>query len=371
MTKLGYVKRMSADNFRAQHRGGRGIRGMDTIDDDYIEELFMTTSHHYLLFFTNFGRVYRMKAYEIPEAGRTARGTAIINLLQLAPEEKITAVIPIKDYKDADHQYLFMATKNGLVKKTRIQEYANIRKTGLQAITLREDDELIEVKTTNGQKELFLVTKNGMCIRFHEKDVRATGRNSMGVIGMTMTDDDEVVAMQMDTQGSYLLTVSENGLGKLTDIGEFQRQRRGGKGVKCYKITEKTGSVVGAKIVKDDQEIMIINTEGIVIRMMVNDISKLGRIASGVKLIDLNSEKEKVASIAKVRESSSQAGEEKMIHDMEEELQEEKEAGASDFDEAIIRAENARDSEDGDSDEQIEKLIERALSDAGETVDED
>ena len=369
MTRLGYIKRMTIDNFKSQHRGGKGIKGMQTLDEDFIEDLFMTTTHHYIMFFTNKGRAYRIKAYEIPEASRTARGTAIVNILQMLPEERITAVIALREY--ADNRYLFMATKNGLVKKTRIQEYANIRKTGLQAITLREDDELIEVKTTNGQKELFLVTKNGMCIRFHEKDVRATGRNSMGVIGMTMTDDDEVVAMQMDTQGSYLLTVSENGLGKLTDIGEFQRQRRGGKGVKCYKITEKTGSVVGAKIVKDDQEIMIINTEGIVIRMMVNDISKLGRIASGVKLIDLNSEKEKVASIAKVRESSSQAGEEKMIHDMEEELQEEKEAGASDSDEAIIRAEKARDSEDDDSDEQIEKLIERALSDAGETVDED
>ena len=229
MTRLGYIKRMTIDNFKSQHRGGKGIKGMQTLDEDFIEDLFMTTTHHYIMFFTNKGRAYRIKAYEIPEASRTARGTAIVNILQMLPEERITAVIALREY--ADNRYLFMATKNGLVKKTRIQEYANIRKTGLQAITLREDDELIEVKTTNGQKELFLVTKNGMCIRFHEKDVRATGRNSMGVIGMTMTDDDEVVAMQMDTQGSYLLTVSENGLGKLTDIGEFQRQRRGGKGV--------------------------------------------------------------------------------------------------------------------------------------------
>ncbi len=368
MTRLGYIKRMTIDNFKSQHRGGKGIKGMQTLDEDFIEDLFMTTTHHYIMFFTNQGRAYRIKAYEIPEASRTARGTAIVNILQMLPEERITAVIALREY--TDHRYLFMATKNGLVKKTRIQEYANIRKTGLQTITLREDDELIEVKTTNGQKELFLVTKNGMCIRFHEKDVRATGRNSMGVIGMTMTDDDEVVAMQMDTQGSYLLTVSETGLGKLTDIGEFQTQRRGGKGVKCYKLTEKTGSVVGAKIVNDDQEIMIINTEGIVIRTMVNGISKVGRVASGVKLIDLNSEKDKVASIAKVRESSSQAGEEKMIHDMEEELQEEKEAGGANADETVINPVESRAPED-DSEEQIEKLIERALSDAGELTEED
>ena len=233
MTKLGYVKRMSADNFRAQHRGGRGIRGMDTIDDDYIEELFMTTSHHYLLFFTNFGRVYRMKAYEIPEAGRTARGTAIINLLQLAPEEKITAVIPIKDYKDADHQYLFMATKNGIVKKTSLSEYANVRKTGLAAITLRPDDELIEVKFTDDDRDIFLVTKFGQCIRFHETDVRSTGRVSMGVIGINLSDGDEVVGMQLDIQGQYLLIVSEKGLGKRTMTEEFSAQNRGGKGVKC------------------------------------------------------------------------------------------------------------------------------------------
>ncbi len=368
MTRLGYIKRMTIDNFKSQHRGGKGIKGMQTLDEDFIEDLFMTTTHHYIMFFTNQGRAYRIKAYEIPEASRTARGTAIVNILQMLPEERITAVIALREY--TDHRYLFMATKNGLVKKTRIQEYANIRKTGLQTITLREDDELIEVKTTNGQKELFLVTKNGMCIRFHEKDVRATGRNSMGVIGMTMTDDDEVVAMQMDTQGSYLLTVSETGLGKLTDIGEFQTQRRGGKGVKCYKLTEKTGSVVGAKIVNDDQEIMIINTEGIVIRTMVNGISKVGRVASGVKLIDLNSEKDKVASIAKVRESSNQAGEEKMIHDMEEELQEEKEAGGANADETVINPVESRAPED-DSEEQIEKLIERALSDAGELTEED
>ena len=301
MTKLGYVKRMSADNFRAQHRGGRGIRGMDTIDDDYIEELFMTTSHHYLLFFTNFGRVYRMKAYEIPEAGRTARGTAIINLLQLAPEEKITAVIPIKDYKDADHQYLFMATKNGIVKKTSLSEYANVRKTGLAAITLRPDDELIEVKFTDDDRDIFLVTKFGQCIRFHETDVRSTGRVSMGVIGINLSDGDEVVGMQLDIQGQYLLIVSEKGLGKRTMTEEFSAQNRGGKGVKCYKITEKTGNIIGVKAVNEDNEVMIITTEGIIIRMRVSDISVLGRVTSGVKLINL-ADQVTVASITKVKE---------------------------------------------------------------------
>ena len=302
MTKLGYIKRMSADNFRAQHRGGKGIKGMETIDNDYIEELFMTTSHHYLMFFTNTGKVYRIKAYEIPEASRTARGTAIINLLQLAPGEKITAIIPIKEYED--DKYLFMATKNGIAKKTPVKDYANVRKTGLAAITLREDDELIEVKITNDDNDIFLVTKYGQCIRFHEKDVRSTGRTSMGVIGMNLSDGDEVIGMQIDTQGEALLIVSEKGLGKRTMISEFTPQNRGGKGVKCYKITEKTGNIIGMKAVNDEDEIMIITIGGIIIRMHVNDISVLGRITSGVKLIDLD-EDITVASIAKVREEAS------------------------------------------------------------------
>ena len=302
MTKLGYIKRMSADNFRAQHRGGKGIKGMETIDNDYIEELFMTTSHHYLMFFTNTGKVYRIKAYEIPEASRTARGTAIINLLQLAPGEKITAIIPIKEYED--DKYLFMATKNGIAKKTPVKDYANVRKTGLAAITLREDDELIEVKITNDDNDIFLVTKYGQCIRFHEKDVRSTGRTSMGVIGMNLSDGDEVIGMQIDTQGEALLIVSEKGLGKRTMITEFTPQNRGGKGVKCYKITEKTGNIIGMKAVNDEDEIMIITIGGIIIRMHVNDISVLGRITSGVKLIDLD-ENITVASIAKVREEAS------------------------------------------------------------------
>lgn len=302
MTKLGYIKRMSVDNFRAQNRGGKGIKGMDTIDDDYIEELLMTTTHHYLMFFTNTGKVYRMKAYEIPEAGRTARGTAIINLLQLQPGEKITSVISIKEYKD-DH-FLFMATKNGIVKKTPIKDYSNVRKSGLAAINLREEDELIEVKFTDNTKDIILVTKYGQCIRFHETDVRSTGRTSMGVIGMNLSDRDEIVGMQMNTQGEYLLIVSEKGLGKCTRMEEFTSQNRGGKGVKCYKITEKTGNIIGVKAVNQDNEIMMITTEGIIIRMKVDGISVLGRVTSGVKLMNLSDEIT-VASIAKVREDKS------------------------------------------------------------------
>jgi DNA gyrase subunit A len=322
MTRLGYIKRMTVDNFKSQHRGGKGIKGMQTIEEDFIEDLLMTTNHHYIMFFTNKGRVYRLKAYEIPEAGRTARGTAIVNLLQLLPEERITAIIPLKEYKD--HRFLFMATKNGIVKKTPIREYENIRKSGLQAINLREDDELIEVKSTNNQKDLFLITKNGMCIRFNERDVRPTGRTSMGVIGMTLTGEDQVVGMQMHTQGQYLLIVSENGMGKRTDIEEFSVQRRGGKGVKCYKITEKTGDVIGVKAVNDDDEVMLITTEGIIIRLMVSDISDLGRITSGVRLMSIDSETDiKVASFAKVRESNTITSEEELIKNLEKELDEE------------------------------------------------
>ena len=303
MTKLGYIKRMSHDTFKAQNRGGKGIKGMQTLDEDYVEELFMTHSHHYIMFFTNTGRVYRMKAYEIPEASRTSRGTAIINLLQLQPGEKITAVIPIDEYREGE--YLFMATKKGLVKKTPIREYMNVRKTGLAAITLREEDELIEVKYTDDDKDIILVTKYGQCIRFNEKDVRSTGRTSMGVRGMNLTDRDEVIGMQLDSQGTHLLIASEKGMGKRTAMEEFTPQNRGGKGVKCYKITEKTGNVVGVKAVDEDDEIMIINTEGIVIRMKCDGISVLGRITSGVKLINLE-DKITVASIAKVRKGDEE-----------------------------------------------------------------
>ncbi len=299
-TNLGYIKRMTPDNFKSQHRGGKGIKGMQTIEEDYIRDLFMTTSHHYLTFFTNKGRAYRLKAYEIPEASRTSRGTAIINLLQLQPEEQITAVIPIDVRMIKDEDCLFMATKNGIVKKTFIREYANIRKTGIQAITLRDDDELIEVKITDEKCDIFLVTKFGQCIRFKESDVRPTGRSAMGVIGMDLTDEDEVIGMQLNMQGRELLIVSENGLGKKTDMEEFAVQHRGGKGVKCYKINEKTGNVIGVKAVDDTREIMLITTEGIIIRLKCSDISKFGRITSGVKLINLD-EGVTVATISKVR----------------------------------------------------------------------
>ena len=315
MTKLGYIKRMSIDNFKAQNRGGKGIKGMQTIEDDYIEELLMMNTHHYLMFFTNTGKVYRLKGYEIPEASRTARGTAIVNLLQLAPEEKITAMIPVKEYKQG--KYLFMATRKGIVKKTPLLDYANVRKTGLAAISLREDDELIEVKLTNNKKDIFLVTKYGQCIRFPETDVRSMGRTAMGVIGMQLNDGDEVIGMQLNTQGDHLLIVSANGMGKLTSIDEFKSQNRGGKGVKCYKIMEKTGNVIGVKNLHMDDEIMMINTEGIVIRMMCSDISVLGRVTSGVKLMNL-SENVSVASIAKVRETSADS--EDIIKKIEDEM---------------------------------------------------
>ncbi|RKD35359.1 DNA gyrase subunit A [Lacrimispora algidixylanolytica] len=309
MTKLGYIKRMSIDNFKNQNRGGKGIKGMQTIDQDYIEDLMMTTTHHYLMFFTNTGRVYRLKTYMIPEGSRTSRGTAIINLLQMLPGESITAIIPMKEYDD--EKFLFMATRSGMVKKTPMMEYANVRKNGLQAIVLRENDELIEVKATDNTLDIFLVTKKGQCIRFHEKDVRVTGRVSMGVIGMRLNHDDQVVGMQMETQGPKLLIVSENGMGKRTPIEEFSPQRRGGKGVLCYKITEKTGEIVGAKLVEDEHDLLLITTEGIVIRIAANEISVIGRNTSGVKLMNVGQETDiRVASIAKVRDDGSKTDEE-------------------------------------------------------------
>ena len=303
-TNMGYVKRMTPDNFKSQHRGGKGIKGMQTLEEDYIEDLFMTTSHYVLTFFTNTGRAYKLKAYEIPEAGRTSRGTAIINLLQLAPGETITAVVPVKIEDIKDDDYLFMATKNGIVKKTPCKEFANIRKNGIQAMTLRDDDELIEVKLTDDTTEVMMVTKLGMCIRFKATDVRPTGRSAMGVIGMNLMDTDEVVGVQLNNQGNTMLIVSENGMGKKTDINEYAVQHRGGKGVKCYKITEKTGNVIGAKAVDDTREVMLITTEGIIIRLACRDISTLGRITSGVKLINLD-EGVKVATVSKVRKNPS------------------------------------------------------------------
>ena len=302
MSNLGYIKRMTIDNFKSQHRGGKGIKGMQTIEDDFIADLLMTTTHHYIMFFTNYGRVYRLKTYEIPEGSRTSRGVAIVNILQLNPGEKISAIIPIKDYEE--NKNLFMVTKNGIVKKTNIVEYSNVRKNGLAAINLRDDDELIEVKITDKNTEIFLVTKYGMCIRFKETDVRATGRASMGVIGMSFGDGDEIVGMQLDHQGDSLLIVSENGMGKRTYLDEFTVQKRGGKGVKCYKITEKTGYLVGVKAVNDEHEIMMITTGGIIIQIPMEDVSTLGRITSGVKLINLD-KGVTVAQIAKVREKVS------------------------------------------------------------------
>ena len=307
MSNLGYIKRMTIDNFKSQNRGGKGIKGMQTIEDDFIADLLMTTTHHYIMFFTNYGRVYRLKTYEIPEASRTSRGIAIVNILQLNPGEKISAIIPVKDYEK--NKNLFMVTKNGIVKKTSIIEYSNVRKNGLAAINLRDDDELIEVKITDKNTEIFLVTKYGMCIRFKETDVRATGRSSMGVIGMNLGDGDEIVGMQLDHQGDSLLIVSENGMGKRTYLDEFTVQKRGGKGIKCYKITEKTGDVIGVKAVNDDHEIMMITTGGIIIQIRMEDISKLGRITSGVKLINLD-QGVTVAQIAKVREKVSNGDQE-------------------------------------------------------------
>ena len=303
MTKLGYIKRMSEDTFKAQNRGGKGIKGMQTLEEDYVEDLLMCNTHHYIMFFTNTGRVYRLKGYEIPESSRTSRGTAIINLLQLMPGEKITAVIPVEYY--SEKAFLMMSTKKGLIKKTPLKEYANVRKVGLAAITLREDDELIEVKFTNGHQEVILATKYGQCIRFKEQDVRCTGSTSMGVRGINLADRDEVIGMQLASQGTDLLIVSEKGMGKRTLMDEFTAQNRGGKGVKCYKITEKTGNVVGIKGVNEQDEIMIINTEGIIIRMLCSGISVLGRVTSGVKLINLK-EGDTVASIAKVRDEEKE-----------------------------------------------------------------
>ena len=302
MTSLGYIKRMTVDNFKSQNRGGKGIKGMQIIEDDYIEDLLMTTTHNYLMFFTSLGRVYRLKAYEIPEASRTSRGVAIVNLLQLKPGEKITAMIPIEGYEQDKN--LFMVTRKGIVKKTPIMEFSNVRKKGMIAIGLRDDDELIEVKTTTKDTEIFLVTKFGMCIRFKETDVRVMGRTAMGVRGMNLTDQDEIVGMQLDEQGDSLLIISEKGLGKRTKLEEFTVQKRGGKGVKCYKIADKTGYVVGVKAVTDEHEIMIITTGGIIIQLRMDEISMLGRITSGVKMINLD-ENVKVAKIAKVRSSIS------------------------------------------------------------------
>ncbi len=309
-SRLGYIKRMTLDNFHSQNRGGKGIKGMNIIDEDNIDHMFMTSTHNFILFFTNRGRAYRLKGYEIPESGRTARGVNIINLLQLQPGEKITAIIPVDE---GENQYLIMATRRGIIKKTRFEEYNNIRKSGLAAITLRENDDLIEVKLAGEEDDIFLITKEGQCIRFACANVREIGRVSMGVIGINLGDSDELIGMQLSSEGEDLLIVSENGMGKRTPMEEFTLQNRGGKGLRCYKITEKTGYVVGAKMVSDGEEIMMITTEGVVIRMDSSSISVIGRNTSGVKLMNVDSESNvTVASVTKVKitESEEENGEE-------------------------------------------------------------
>ena len=295
MSRLGYIKRMSPDNFHSQNRGGKGIKGMQTLDNDYIEDLFMTMSHDYLMFFTNMGRAYTLKAYEIPEAGRTARGTAIVNLLQLLPDEKITAVIAISEF--CEDQYIFMATKKGIVKKTPVPAFRHMRKTGLAAITLNNGDDLIEVKYTDGTQDVILATRDGMSIRFNEKDVRPTGRGSMGVRGIALRNGDEVVAMQIRQQGEYLLFVTENGIGKRTLFDDFRIQTRGGVGIKAINLRENTGKLIGMKAVNSEDEIMLITKGGIIIRTPVKGISVLKRSATGVKIMDVM---DSVAGIAKV-----------------------------------------------------------------------
>jgi len=349
MTNLGYIKRMSIDNFRAQNRGGKGIKGISTIENDYVEDLLMTTTHNYIMFFTNKGRAYRLKAYQIPEASRTSRGTAIVNLLQLAPDEKITATIPIKEY--TEEKNLFMVTKKGTVKKTHVMEFANVRKNGLTAINLDDDDELIEVKTTKKDSEIFLVTKNGMCIRFKETDVRPTGRTSMGVRGIMLGDQDEVVGMQLNSQGDSLLIVSEKGYGKRTELNEFHIQNRGGKGVKCYKITEKTGNVIGVKAVKDEHEIMMITDSGILIQLRMEEITVHGRVTSGVKMINLD-KGVLVVAIAKVREKLSNGDKEfENIEDAMEEIPETSEKQVDDDDLDDIIDEDFESEEDNEENE--------------------
>ena len=314
-TNLGYIKRMSPDNFHAQNRGGKGIKGMETIEDDYIRDIYMTSSHNFVMFFTNFGRVYRIKAYEIPEASRTSRGTNIVNILPLMPGEQINAVIPIEEYNE--DAYIFMCTKTGIVKKTKITEFSNVRKKGIIAIDLKDDDKLIAVKMTTDDNDIFLVTKYGKCIRFHESDVRYTGRTSMGVRGMNLDSGDEIVGMQIDTEGDALMMVSEKGLGKCTMMTEFSAQNRGGKGVKCYKITEKSGNLAGFRAVTQENEMMLITTEGILIRIKVADTALLGRDTTGVKLMNL-SEGVLVAGISKVRVAPDEEGSENTDKETEE-----------------------------------------------------
>ena len=300
MTNLGYIKRMSPDNFKSQNRGGKGIKGMQTIEDDFIEDIIITSTHKNIYFFTNMGRVYKIKAYRIPDASRIARGNAIINLLDLKPEEKISAIIAEKNKKD--QSYLFMATKHGIIKKLDLNEVSNIRRNGLKVINLIEDDELIEVKITSKDEDILLISRFGKCVRFSEKDLRNIGRNARGVKGVKLAKGDKLIAMQTSSQGDELLTISEFGIGKRTKLSEYETKHRNIQGVKCHNLTEKTGKLIGAKLVDEDMDILIISSEGIIIRIGVKDISLSGRNTSGVKLIDMNKENDvRVASIAKVR----------------------------------------------------------------------
>ncbi len=297
-TNLGYIKRMTVENFKAQSRGGVGITGVKPIDEDFIRDLLMTNTHGYVLFLTNLGRAFRLKVYEIPEGSRTARGTAMVNLLQLSPGEKVNAIIPIESF-DSDKS-LFFVTKKGIIKKTPLKEYVNIRKTGLNAISLRDDDRLVEVKTTSEDDKVFIVTKNGMCIEFKADEARSLGRVSIGVKGIDLADGDEVIGMQLNHQGDSLLFVTENGMGKRTNLNDFRLQHRGGKGLRCYNLTEKTGKIVGVKAVTDEHEIMMITTKGTIIQIRMNELRELSRITQGVKLMELR-DGVKIAKIAKVR----------------------------------------------------------------------
>ena len=323
-TSLGYIKRMSPEHFHQQNRGGKGIKGMQTIENDYIEDLFMTTNHHYVMFFTNQGRIFRIKGYEIPEASRTARGTALVNLLSLQENEKVTATLCLRDTNE--EKYLILTTKKGVIKKTELSQFANVRKNGMIAITLNEGDQLIEAKLLSEDEEIFLVTKKGMAIEFNEKDVRATGRSSMGVRGIRLNAGDEVIGMQKASQGEHFLLVSEKGYGKLTDKSCFKAQARGGKGIRCYKITEKTGDIVGFKLCDKDRELLLITTEGIMIRINLDKVSVLGRNTSGVKLMDIDKDTDTViASVAKVRETENEEDSEEATALENTDLREEKE----------------------------------------------
>ncbi len=285
LTHFGYIKRMPIDTYRSQKRGGKGITGIATREEDFVKQIFTASTHDTILFFTNKGKLYKLRGYEVPEAGRTARGTAIVNLLSLDAGEKVSAVIPIQNF--AEGKYLLMATKNGLIKKTALGEYNSARKTGLQGITLKEDDELIAVRLTDGEDNVVLVTRNGMCITFDEKDVRPIGRVSQGVIGIRIDDDDEVIGMESIIAGgkATLLAITENGFGKRTELDEYRVQIRGGKGVLTYKVTQKTGKLVGARIATDDEDVMLITDKGTIIRLKVKDISVLGRSTQGVTLM--------------------------------------------------------------------------------------